>query len=126
MKYGVVLPIWRLTIADAERMTLRAEELGWDGVLAPDHILAKPATTEHYGPTWPDTFAPLLPRRADTPHPGRRERDRAAYGIRSSPPRPRPPSIRSGGRFIFGVGVGSSRPSSRTWAAAFGARGHRR
>ena len=30
MKYGVVLPIWRLTTAEAERMTLRAEELGWD------------------------------------------------------------------------------------------------
>ena len=49
MKYGVVLPIWRLTTAEAERMTLRAEELGWDGVFVPDHIMAKPATTEHYG-----------------------------------------------------------------------------
>ena len=59
MKYGVVLPIWRLTTAEAERMTLRAEELGWDGVFVPDHIMAKPATTEHYGPSWPDPFSLL-------------------------------------------------------------------
>ena len=59
MKFGVVIPIWRLTMADAERITLRAEELGWDGVFVPDHIMAKPATTQHYGPTWPDPFALL-------------------------------------------------------------------
>ena len=59
MKFGVVIPIWRLTMADAERITVRAEELGWDGVFVPDHIMAKPATTQHYGPTWPDPFALL-------------------------------------------------------------------
>jgi alkanesulfonate monooxygenase SsuD/methylene tetrahydromethanopterin reductase-like flavin-dependent oxidoreductase (luciferase family) len=42
MKYGVVLPIWQLTIAEAESLTTRAESLGLDGVFVPDHILAKP------------------------------------------------------------------------------------
>ena len=59
MKYGVVLPIWQLTIAEAESLTLRAEELGLDGVFVPDHILAKPATTQHYGGHWPDPFSLL-------------------------------------------------------------------
>ena len=45
MNYGVVLPIWQLTIAEAESLTMKAEELGLDGVFVPDHILAKPATT---------------------------------------------------------------------------------
>ena len=49
MNYGVVLPIWQLTIAEAESLALKAEELGLDGVFVPDHILAKPATTQHYG-----------------------------------------------------------------------------
>src|SRR3989442_14813765 len=53
MNYGVVLPIWQLTIADAESLTTRAEQLGLDGVFVPDHILAKPATTQHYGGHWP-------------------------------------------------------------------------
>jgi len=59
MNYGVVLPIWQLTIADAESLTVRAEELGLDGVFVPDHILAKPATTQHYGGHWPDPFSLL-------------------------------------------------------------------
>src|SRR5258707_6502814 len=59
MNYGVVLPIWQLTIADAESLTTRAEQLGLDGVFVPDHILAKPATTQHYGGHWPDPFALL-------------------------------------------------------------------
>src|SRR5262245_63806437 len=57
MKYGVVLPIWQLTIAEAESLALKAETLGLDGVFVPDHILAKPATTEHYGGHWPDPVA---------------------------------------------------------------------
>src|SRR3989442_6507094 len=57
MNYGVVLPIWQLTVADAESLTTRAEQLGLDGVFVPDHILAKPATTQHYGGHLPD---PLL------------------------------------------------------------------
>ncbi len=49
MNYGVVLPIWQLTVAEADSLAARAEELGLDGVFVPDHILAKPATTQHYG-----------------------------------------------------------------------------
>src|SRR5260370_1541532 len=59
MNYGVVLPIWQLTIADAESLAARAEQLGLDGVFVPDHILAKPATTQHYGGHWPDPFSLL-------------------------------------------------------------------
>ena len=59
MKYGVVLPIWQLTVAEAETLATRAEELGLDGVFVPDHILAKPATTQAYGGHWPDPFSLL-------------------------------------------------------------------
>ena len=59
MKYGVVLPIWQLTIAEAESLAVKAEEAGLDGVFVPDHILAKPATTQHYGAHWPDPFSLL-------------------------------------------------------------------
>src|SRR5437016_1915460 len=59
MRFGVVLPIWRLSVADAETMTVKAEELGVDGVFVPDHILAPSATMQHYGPSWPDPFSLL-------------------------------------------------------------------
>ena len=59
MNYGVVLPIWQLSVAEAESLTVRAESLGLDGVFVPDHILAKPATTQHYGGHWPDPFSLL-------------------------------------------------------------------
>src|SRR5258705_1808957 len=59
MKYGVVLPLWQLTVAEAESLATRAEQLGLDGVFVPDHILAKPATTQHYGGHWPDPFSLL-------------------------------------------------------------------
>ena len=108
MKFGVVLPIWRLTIADAERMTLSAEELGWDGVFVPDHILAKPATTEHYGPSWPDPFS-LLAFLA-----GRTRRIQVGASVIVLPYRNPLVTAKaaatvdqvSNGRFIFGVGVG--------------------
>jgi alkanesulfonate monooxygenase SsuD/methylene tetrahydromethanopterin reductase-like flavin-dependent oxidoreductase (luciferase family) len=57
MRFGVVLPIWQLAIADAVSLALDAEELGFDGVFVPDHILAMRATAEHYGAHWPDPFA---------------------------------------------------------------------
>jgi alkanesulfonate monooxygenase SsuD/methylene tetrahydromethanopterin reductase-like flavin-dependent oxidoreductase (luciferase family) len=38
MNYGVVLPIWQLTVAEAESLATRAEALGLDGVFVPDHI----------------------------------------------------------------------------------------
>ena len=59
MKFGAVLPIWQLTMSEAETLALRAEEVGLDGVFVPDHILAKPATTQHYGAHWPDPFSLL-------------------------------------------------------------------
>src|SRR2546428_1207219 len=72
MNYGVVLPIWQLTVAEAESLAARAEPLGPDGVFVPDHILAKPATTQHYGGHWPDPGSLLayLARRTHRVHLG--------------------------------------------------------
>src|SRR5215813_9933702 len=108
MKYGVVLPIWRLSVGDAETMTLSAEELGFDAVFVPDHILAKPATTEHYGPSWPDPFS-LLAYLA-----GRAPRIRVGASVIVLPYRNPLVAAKaaatvdqaSGGRLIFGIGVG--------------------
>src|SRR5881296_1966994 len=108
MNYGVVLPIWQLTIADAESLTTRAEQLGLDGVFVPDHILAKPATTQHYGGHWPDPFS-LLAYLA-----GRTQRLRLGASVIVLPYRSALVAAKaaatvdqaSRGRFIFGVGVG--------------------
>jgi probable F420-dependent oxidoreductase len=108
MKLGVVLPIWRLSVADAETMTVRAEELGFDAVFVPDHILAKPATTEHYGPSWPDPFS-LLAYLA-----GRAPRIQVGASVIVLPYRNPLVTAKaaatvdqaSRGRFIFGIGVG--------------------
>jgi probable F420-dependent oxidoreductase len=108
MKFGVVLPIWQLTIAEAEALTRRAEALGLDGVFVPDHILAKPATMQHYGGHWPDPFA-LLAYLA-----GRAQRLQLGASVIVLPYRPALVAAKaaatvdqaSGGRFIFGVGVG--------------------
>src|SRR6266403_2030365 len=108
MNYGVVLPIWQLTIADAESLTSRAEQLGLDGVFVPDHILAKPATTQHYGGHWPDPFS-LLAYLA-----GRTRRIALGASVIVLPYRNPLVAAKaaatvdqaSGGRFIFGVGVG--------------------
>jgi probable F420-dependent oxidoreductase len=108
MNYGVVLPIWQLTIAEAESLALRAEELGLDGVFVPDHILAKPATTQHYGGHWPDPFS-LLAFLA-----GRTRRIQLGASVIVLPYRNALVAAKaaatvdqaSGGRFIFGVGVG--------------------
>jgi probable F420-dependent oxidoreductase len=108
MQYGVVLPIWQLTVADAETLTLRAEELGLDGVFVPDHILAKPATAQHYGAHWPDPFS-LLAFLA-----GRTRRIHLGASVIVLPYRNALVAAKaaatvdqvSGGRFIFGVGVG--------------------
>jgi probable F420-dependent oxidoreductase len=108
MKYGVVLPIWQLTIAEAESLTTRAEELGLDGVFIPDHILAKPATTQHYGGHWPDPFS-LLGYLA-----GRTRHIQLGASVIVLPYRHALVTAKaaatvdqaSGGRFIFGVGVG--------------------
>jgi probable F420-dependent oxidoreductase len=108
MNYGVVLPIWQLTVADAASLTTRAEELGLDGVFVPDHILAKPATTQHYGGHWPDPFS-LLAYLA-----GRTQRIHLGASVIVLPYRSALVAAKaaatvdqvSGGRFIFGVGVG--------------------
>jgi probable F420-dependent oxidoreductase len=108
MNYGVVLPIWQLTVADAASLTARAEELGLDGVFVPDHILAKPATTQHYGGHWPDPFS-LLAFLA-----GRTRRIHLGASVIVLPYRSALVAAKaaatvdqaSGGRFIFGVGVG--------------------
>jgi len=108
MNYGVVLPIWQLTVAEAESLAVRAEELGLDGVFVPDHILAKPATTQHYGAHWPDPFS-LLAYLA-----GRTRRIRLGASVIVLPYRSALVTAKaaatvdqaSGGRFIFGVGVG--------------------
>ena len=108
MNYGVVLPIWQLTAREAESLTVRAEALGVDGVFIPDHILAKPATTQHYGGHWPDPFA-LLAYLA-----GRTQRIRLGASVIVLPYRNALVAAKSaatvdqvsGGRFIFGVGVG--------------------
>jgi probable F420-dependent oxidoreductase len=108
MKYGVVLPIWQLTIAEAETLAVRAEELGLDGVFVPDHILAKPATAQHYGGHWPDPFS-FLAFLA-----GRTRRIQLGASVIVLPYRNALVAAKaaatvdqaSGGRFIFGVGVG--------------------
>jgi probable F420-dependent oxidoreductase len=108
MKLGAVLPIWQLTVAEAETLAVRAEDLGLDGVFVPDHILAKPATTQHYGAHWPDPFA-LLAFFA-----GRTRRIHLGASVIVLPYRNALVAAKSaatvdqasGGRFIFGVGVG--------------------
>ena len=108
MNYGVVLPIWQLTAREAEALTVRAEALGLDGVFVPDHILAKPATTQHYGGHWPDPFS-LLAYLA-----GRTQRIRLGASVIVLPYRNALVAAKaaatvdqvSNGRFIFGVGVG--------------------
>ena len=108
MKYGVVLPIWQLSVAEAETLATRAEALGLDGVFVPDHILAKPATTQAYGGHWPDPFS-LLAYLA-----GRTERIALGASVIVLPYRNALIAAKaaatvdqaSGGRFIFGVGVG--------------------
>jgi probable F420-dependent oxidoreductase len=108
MNYGVILPIWQLTVADAEALSTRAEALGLDGVFVPDHILAKPATTQHYGGHWPDPFS-LLAYLA-----GRTQRIKVGASVIVLPYRNALVAAKaaatvdqvSKGRFIFGVGVG--------------------
>lgn len=108
MQFGIVLPVWRLTLSEAETLVLKAEELGFDGVFVPDHIMAKPATTQHYGPSWPDPFS-LLAFFA-----GRTSRIQVGTSVLVLPYRPPLVTAKaaatvdqvSGGRFIFGIGVG--------------------
>jgi probable F420-dependent oxidoreductase len=125
MKFGAVLPIWQLTVAEAESLTLRAEELGLDGVFVPDHILAKPATTQHYGAHWPDPFS-LLAYLA-----GRTQRIHLGASVIVLPYRNALVAAKaaatvdqaSKGRFIFGVGVGWDEAEFRDLGLPFHERG---
>jgi probable F420-dependent oxidoreductase len=125
MKFGAVLPIWQLTVAEAATLTARAEELGLDGIFVPDHILAKPATTQHYGAHWPDPFA-LLAFLA-----GRTRRIHLGASVIVLPYRNALVAAKSaatvdqasGGRFIFGVGVGWDQEEFRDLGLPFHRRG---
>jgi probable F420-dependent oxidoreductase len=125
MKLGVVLPIWQLTVADAETLAVRAEALGLDGVFVPDHILAKPATTQHYGAHWPDPFS-LLAYLA-----GRTQRIHLGASVIVLPYRNALVAAKaaatvdqaSRGRFIFGVGVGWDEEEFRDLGLPFRQRG---
>jgi probable F420-dependent oxidoreductase len=125
MKFGAVLPIWQLTVAEAEMLAIRAEELGLDGVFVPDHILAKPATTQHYGAHWPDPFA-LLAFLA-----GRTRRIYLGASVIVLPYRNALVAAKSaatvdqvsGGRFIFGVGVGWDQEEFKDLGLPFHRRG---
>ena len=125
MKFGFVLPIWRLSVQEAEALTLKAEELGLDGIFTPDHILAPPATAQHYGPNWPDPFA-LLAYLA-----GRTSRIQLGASAIVLPYRNPLVTAKaaatvdqvSGGRFIFGIGVGWDEEEFRDLGLPFGQRG---
>ena len=125
MKFGVVLPIWQLTVAEAETLAVRAEALGLDGVFVPDHILAKPATTQHYGAHWPDPFS-LLAYLA-----GRTERIQLGASVIVLPYRNALVAAKaaatvdqaSHGRFIFGIGVGWDEEEFRDLGLPFRQRG---
>lgn len=125
MKFGFVLPIWRLSVTEAEALTVRAEELGLDGIFTPDHILAPPATTRSYGPNWPDPFA-LLAYLA-----GRTSRIQLGASAIVLPYRNPLVTAKaaatvdqvSKGRFIFGIGVGWDEEEFRNLALPFHERG---
>src|SRR5262245_20573591 len=125
MRYGVVLPIWQLTMSDAERLARTADELGIDGVFVPDHVLAPAATRQHYGAIWPDPFS-LLAYLA-----GRTRRIQVGASVIVLPYRHPLVTAKaaatidqvSGGRFIFGVGVGWDEEEFRNLGLPFRERG---
>jgi probable F420-dependent oxidoreductase len=125
MNFGVVLPIWQLSVREAETLALKAEELGLDGVFVPDHILAPPATAQHYGPSWPDPFS-LLAFLA-----GRTQRIRVGASVIVLPYRNPLVTAKaaatvdqvSGGRFILGIGVGWDEEEFRNLGLPFRQRG---
>jgi probable F420-dependent oxidoreductase len=125
MKYGIVLPIWQLSLKDAETLAVRAEELGLDGVFIPDHILAPAATRQHYGAHWPDPFSVLAYLA------GRTRRVQLGASVIVLPYRNPLVTAKaaatvdqvSGGRFIFGVGVGWDEEEFRHLGLPFRQRG---
>ena len=125
MKYGVVLPIWQLTVAEAESLATQAEALGLDGVFVPDHILAKPATTQHYGGHWPDPFSLLAFLAGRTPRISWAPASSCCpTATRSSRPRPRPPWTRPRAAASSSASAwAGTRPSSWTCACRSAERG---
>ena len=125
MKFGIILPIWRLTVQDALRLTEQAEEMGWDAVLIPDHVVAMPATVQNYGPSWPDPCS-LLAYLA-----GRTSRIRLGTSVIVLPYRHPLAEAKavatvdqvSGGRFICGVGVGWDEDEFKALGVPFKERG---
>ena len=125
MKFGVVLPIWQISIAEAESLAVRAEALGVDGVFVPDHILATPVTTQHYGAHWPDPFS-LLAFLA-----GRTQRIQLGTSVIVLPYRNPLVAAKavatvdqaSRGRFILGIGVGWDEPEFQDLGLPFRERG---
>ena len=125
MKFGFVLPIWRLSVADAETLTLKAEVLGLDGIFTPDHILAPSATMKAYGPNWPDPFSLLAYLAGRT--------NRIQLGASAIVLPYRNPLVTakaaatvdqvSKGRFIFGIGVGWDEEEFRNLRLPFEQRG---
>src|SRR2546428_1393038 len=108
MTWGGGPRIWQRTMADGESLTPGAERRGLAGFFFPAHTRATPATTQHYGGHWPDPFS-LLAYLA-----GRTQRIRLGASVIVLPYRSALVAAKaaatvdqaSGGRFIFGVGVG--------------------
>ncbi len=125
MKYGIVLPIWQLSLQDAQTLAVKAEELGLDGVFIPDHILAPAATRQHYGAHWPDPFSVLAYLA------GRTRRIQLGASVIVLPYRHPLVTAKaaatvdqlSGGRFVFGVGVGWDEEEFRSLGLPFRQRG---
>jgi probable F420-dependent oxidoreductase len=125
MRFGVVLPIWQLSIPEADSLARRAEELGFDGVFIPDHILAPSATRQHYGAMWPDPFATLAYLA------GRTTRIQLGASVIVLPYRNPLVTAKaaatvdqvSGGRFVLGVGVGWDEEEFRYLGLPFSRRG---
>ncbi|HEY8449827.1 MAG TPA: LLM class F420-dependent oxidoreductase [Bacillota bacterium] len=108
VKFGLILTIWRLTVADAEALTVQAEEAGWDGVFIPDHIAVTPDVMAEYGPHWPDDFSLLGYLAAKT---SRVDLGTSVIIVPYRNPLQQAQMVATldqitGGRFIFGVGAG--------------------
>jgi alkanesulfonate monooxygenase SsuD/methylene tetrahydromethanopterin reductase-like flavin-dependent oxidoreductase (luciferase family) len=110
MKYGVYLPIFG-PYGDARTLATLArdaEQAGWDGFFIWDHLASRDIPTDVVDP-WVALAAAAVVT------------DRILLGPLVTPlPRRRPWKVAretvsldhlSGGRFVFGVGIGSSRPS---------------
>lgn len=125
MKFGLILTIWRLTLKEATALTTKAEELGFDGVLIPDHVCITPMVTANYGPHWPDPFSVLAHLAAHTskvdlgtsiivlPYRSPLQQAQAAATVDQL----------TEGRFIFGLGAGWAEDEFNALKVPFAERG---